>query len=277
MERKRALTACIVVALIGLAGGHAVADVMFLPSSFTLGSGSINGSLVGTQAGYDNFGNPVTYAGTSIGTLDYSYANWTGTTGTGLTTGGAALAGGFYQTNHSFVPAGWSLDWVQVVTATNSGTNSWGAAPNTPFPDTSGKSSPNYPYQYLPITVSPAPTVQFQDFPNRYPILGAQSWSAELGLVLENSSTDQLDVIGTFDWGFGINTSGAFTPDSPTAFGTPSAAYMTTLETDFNGVNGTSWSIEGQSVPEPPTFLLASVLGVMGLVAGYRRRKRAAA
>jgi hypothetical protein len=273
MGRKRRFISPVFLALIGLVVDRAFASEFLPDVPVNLGYATVTSytseqeyDSPGVVMGPNNVG--------AIGYLDFSYATWTGS----LATGGAALAGGFYETaNSKFTPqSGWEFDWVQVVTATNPGTNAWNAVPDQSFPDTLGNSSPNsnpnYPLQSLPTTVSFPPTVEFQDFPNRYPSDGAQSWLAELGLVYEDPTTHQMDVLGTFDWGFGINTSGAFTPDPPTVFGTPSADYITTLEEDFP-----NWKIEAQSVPEPSTFVLFSGLAVMGLVAGYRRRKRAAA
>ena len=275
MGRKRRFISPVFLALIGLVVDRAFASEFLPDVPVNLGYATVTSytseqeyDSPGVVMGPNNVG--------AIGSLDFSYATWTGS----IATGGAALAGGFYETTNSefTLQPGWNFDWVQVVTATVPGSNAWSAKPDQPFLDTLDTSSPNYPpaLQSLPIS-NPSdgyPTLSFQDFPNRYPFSQGtpETWSAELGLVLENPSTDQMDVLGTFDWGFGIDAEGNFTAVTPTAFGAPRADYITTLEEDFP-----NWKIEGQSVPEPSTFVLFSGLAVMGLVAGYRRRKRAAA
>jgi hypothetical protein len=228
-----------------------------------------------------------------MGYVDFTYATWTGKTtatkGANTTTfytGGAALAGGFYQTGGCEPAPGWQLGWVQVVTATIAGRNIWGAADGSSFTDTLSKTDPDYPHQSLPggttLPAEGAPTVAFQDFPNRYPNAAAQTWNAELALVCKNVSAKTVDVIGAFDWGFSMaagnaTTAGSVTVTSsgPGAFGDASTKFFNTLESQYSG-----WTIQTgccPCVPEPSTIIVWSGLGALGLVAGWRRRKRAAA
>jgi len=301
MGCKRLFTALIVLVLIGLLGGPALAQVAtnngeFLPAAgFSFASSTpppgthtftTTLSSYANTTEYDDIAVNCPYLG-QVGYLDFTYATWTGntkavnnTTGatTNFATGGGALAGGFYKTADCSPPPGWQLGWVQLVTATISGRNVWGAANGTWFPDTANKTDPDYPYQTLPggitLPAEGAPTVAFQDFPNRYPgVAKPQTWLAELGLVCKNLTTDQMDVIGTFDWGFGINAAGAFTPTAPFGWGPATNNYISVLSTDFPG-----WTIERGCccTPEPSTLIVWSVLGGCGIAAGCWRKRKAA-
>jgi hypothetical protein len=155
-------------------------------------------------------------------------------------------------------------------------TNGW-------YPDTGGnKTDPDYPYQSLPTTPAIAPTVAFQDFPNRYPSDGDQYWLAQLGLVCKNLTTHVCDIIDTFDWGFGVvaNPAGV-TSTAPFGWGAPTQNYIDTLTNAFNGQNGsTAWTFSTDCsnccVPEPCTLVIWSLLCGLGIAFGRRIRRRTA-
>lgn len=255
---------------------------------FNLGSGTRLGSMFNGKE--YKVGN-VIHNGIRLGELRFSYANWSGRTD-GMpgapNTGGGALAGGFYpKMNPNVVPKldQGKLAWIQVVQADLSGVNVWRAPDGTPFPDTTNTLSPKYPHQNLPGGLNPAPApgpeAAFQDFPNRFPTGANQHWHAELGLALMDNITREARIIGTFSWGFRIDAAGVVRRQWPANWGTPSAAYMQTLQDAFsgpngrglNGVHGTLWDINQRPaynlIPTPAT---AALFSAAGLVAWRRRR-----
>jgi hypothetical protein len=261
----------------------------YLPATpFELGSpASIDVTAYGSNPG-TQYTQDVTCNGHDVGYVDFTYNTWTGNTlpvtnPLNVTVGGA-LAGGFFSNGVCQPAPGWQLGWVQIVSSTFSGTNVWGAPDGSWFPDTANKTDPDYPYQSLPVTPATAPTVAFQDFPNRYPKNGNQYWLAELGLVCKNPTTHVCDIVDTFDWGFNVVGNnpgpGGVTSVVPYGWGAPSANYINTLENAFDGEGGsTDWTFStncsGCCVPEPATFplLVSALLGLAG--AGYLRRRRA--
>ena len=162
-----------------------------------------------------------------------------------------------------------------------------GAAHGSSFPDTATKATPNYPYQSLPVALpaNQTPTVSFQDFPNRFATAANQTWTAELGLVAENTATDTAYLIDSFYWGFNVaaNT-GAITAVTPYSWSSPSSNYINTLTADFNGAGGsTKWtfySSPGIANEVPMSALHPGARHDHRLVAvgrlGHRRRRVAA-
>ena len=157
-----------------------------------LGLTGITGITYG-NANAIRFTQDVICGGQNHGHIDFSYDTWTGMTGNPAElTGGGTLAGGFFLNPDCTLKDGFQLGWVQTVTTTIPGqtaVTNWQALPNVPYPDTKlgNTTDPDYPFESLPGGLNPAPnplpTLGFQDFPNRFPSDGPQSWLAELGLV----------------------------------------------------------------------------------------------
>jgi len=232
------------------------------------------------------FTQPVLCDGQNIGEIRFTYDTWSGDfTGAGDgTTGGGALAGGFYRTAGASAP-GWQLGWVQTVISTFSGSNVWGAPNGTTFPDTATKADPDYPFESLPAGLNPAPpapTIGFQDFPNRFPSDGNQFWLAELGLVCKNLTTHTVEILDTFLWGFDVVNNDGITANAPHLWGAPTTTYVDTLTNSFDGANGsTKWTFttggENCCVPEPASvFVWVVLVGGSIAVARSRQRRRAA-
>ena len=209
-----------------------------------------------------------------IGEIRFTYDTWTGDYDPpteGWDTGGAILVGGFFGDCPVKLKSGYEWEWIQIVTANRSGNNYWGAPDGTPFPD-SIKEDPRYTGNN--VNTTPAPTIGFNDCPNRIPGLD-RYWQAELGLVCMSTAEKKVCIAGTFFWGFDVEDDpAAITPRFPYAWGDPSPSYMSTLRECFDGDPGTAWTFCDTCcccVPEPGTFVLLFGLGAFVLF--LRKRK----
>ncbi len=287
MKTGRLIIGFFGVWLVLAVSGTALAAIhgTYLPdTTFPLGNPpTIDVTAYGSANGTEFTQDVICQGHGKVGYISFTYDTWTGNTlpAPGTATGGGALAGGFFKTADCQLAPGWQLGWVQIVSSTFSGSNVWGAANGTWFPDTgNSKTDPDYPYQSLPVVANPAPTVAFQDFPNRYPSDGDQYWLAELGLVCKNLTTHEMDIIDTFLWGFNISN-GTFTANSPHLWSAPTANYITTLETYFDGTHDNAdWTIGTDCshccIPEPTAIVVWSLLGGLAVIAGRRRRRKIA-
>lgn len=169
----------------------------------------------------------------AAGDIKFDYDTYTlnpdGTNG-----GGAVLSGGFFMKPNIRVKSGFSLGWVQTVTATHAGDNEWNlpdlnagefpdADPRDRAPGTFGPDdtllAPTYPFNRPAANnTGTNPTLGFQDFPARSFDDGNQSWTAELGLVCISNTAHvmfpnpndaenplfgrEVRVIGSLLWGF---------------------------------------------------------------------------
>jgi len=209
----------------------------------------------------------VVVGGNTLGSIDFDYDPYVGQ-GATPTIGGAALSGGFYLGNMAGVAPGFTLAWVQTVSATITGGNQFNL-PNTgagTFPDADPTDAaaaafraanglpalnPTFAPAYVfdsPAAVNPPtaiPTVGFQDFPNRSFASGAQSWLAELGLVAISNAKNAagfrtVDVIDTFLWGFNINVGpNSVSAFAPGFFGAPTSTYLNSLNSFYSGTSPT--------------------------------------
>lgn len=214
-------------------------------------------------------GHPIRDAAKSIdaGVLRFDYDTYTRNPN-GNTAAGAALAGGFYMDNAVRVKTGFTLAFVQTVTATITGQNFW----NLPamnagrFPDAPAN-NPTYPIQTLPVAPpNPpgAPFLAFQDGPSRGFAGGNQSWLAELALACISTTPGadgfrNVRVIGSFTWGFDFINLPAANPGianvqaaMPGAFGNASAGFIQTLNGFYDGMGG------GNPNANPPVPPVAS-------------------
>ncbi len=241
----------------------------------------------------------------AAGEIRFDYDLYSHTNGT---QGGAGIAGGFFMKPGVSVKPGFSLQWVQTIIATNTGSSSqtlWGL-PATgageypdvlPAPNGNGTSDPFYPFQFLPVAAPAGLTKGFQDFPTRNYAGGATSFFAELGLVAVSDTPNiammgmmfrEARVISTFLWGFEFrdaNSNGSidglsetFASSAPIGWTDASAGYINTLNSFFDGVGGPGNVASGKFkfsnnsnafVPTPATLAL---LGFAGVVVARRRR-----
>ena len=223
--------------------------------------------------------------GIPIGQVKFSYDTWNADyfpPGANWDTGGGVLAGGFWAYESCQLKSGWQWGWVQIVEATISGNNVWNAPNLTWFPDTATRLDPDYPYETLPAGLDPAPnplpTKAFQDWPNRFPANGYQSWVAELGLVCKNFDTHQVCVAGSLTWGFLVTENPAQIMEAePHTWHSPSTTYLSVLSSYFDGMNGSqAWTFSDNCcccIPEPSSLLLAWVALVLLLPRRARLRK----
>ena len=80
--------------------------------------------------------------------------------------------------------------------------------------------SPSYPNQSISrkgVDFPGQPSVAYQDFPTRYPYLGAESWQAELGLVCLDPTKHTASILESFLWGFGVTNGSPGTIDNITS------------------------------------------------------------
>ena len=262
----------------------------FLPAA-PFGFGTL-GDAYNYGANLTNFDQNALDHALNIGNITFDYNTYGGLPG-GVAAnfnGGGVMAGKFIAAPDVALKTGYSTFWVQTVTSTISGQNEWGAANGTEFPDTqSAKTDPQYPFQTLPSGAAATQnSANFQDFPNRSPQSGNQTWIAELALVAENPTTHNAHVIESMLWGFGITnanpgTIANITPTAPSNWGAPTASFMATERNSFDGTGGsTLWTfdtLQAFVTPEPG----AIAMGAAGLClfTGYgwrrNRKKRASA
>ena len=190
----------------------------------------------------------------------------------GTVSGGAALSGGFFlDSSRCMELPGFQLSWVQTVAATQTGSNAitdW-RLPSInagEYPDAT-PIEPVYAEQ-SPAIVNPpfaAPTLGFQDFPERPFANGTQYWIAELGLVAITNNMIPMEmggvtmmfrevrVLSTLLWGFSFNNPTApfsvnrVTARAPYSWGTPTQSYLDTLNNFYDGEGG------GDPNAMPPT------------------------
>ena len=186
--------------------------------------------------------------------------------------GGAGLSGGFYMNDGVTLKPGFSLGWVQTVTADITGANDW----NLPqmggpeFPDAT-PGNPRYPFT-APSTSPPgdAPTYGYRDYPWRNMAAGNQSWLAELGLTCISNTANlningmafrEVRVIDTFLWGYDLNglpVGGGGAPgignvgsDPPGLWSDPTQSYLDTLNEFYDGSGG-GGEPDGMGGVKPP-------------------------
>jgi len=169
--------------------------------------------------------------------------------------GGAALAGGLFANANIAVKPGFQLQWVQVVTASRTGSDAmteWNL-PETnagEYPDAPPESK-RYPFDTTKVTLIPPATLGFQDFPRRnFSNPANETWRAELGLVCvaSNAGGDgfrEVRVISTLRWGFDITIHHAapfgvadVTAHVPSNWGAPQLSYLNTLNNSYDGLGG---------------------------------------
>jgi hypothetical protein len=211
------------------------------------------------------FNQNVVVGGNTLGSVAFNYDPYVGP-GATPAFGGASLSGGFYLGNNASVAAGFTLDWVQTVSATITGANQFNL-PNTgagTFPDADPTDAaaatfraanglpalnPTFAPAYVfttPVAVNPptaVPTLGYQDTPGRNFADGAQSWLAELGLCAISTATNGMgfrtvDVIDTFLWGFNINVGpNSVSAYAPAFFSAPTTTYLNSLNSFYSGTS----------------------------------------
>lgn len=233
------------------------------PAGFIGGWGGIN------NGGPRQFNATVTDFGKNInaGEVRFDLDTYTLAGGAG---GGSALSGGFFANNGVRVKDGFTLAWVQTVTATYTGQNSWNlpAMNAGEFPDATPRDrangtllsttdlgfAPTYPFN-SPATVNvpfAPPTLGFQDFPGRSFANGNQSWLAELALVaIANDAVDgkrEVRVAGSLLWGFdfvGLPVAGGGAPGianitgfGPLLWSEATTSFIDKLNQFYDGLGG---------------------------------------
>ncbi len=239
----------------------------------------------------------VTNGGFDIGRLDFTYDTWDGkVTADNTPTWGAGIGGGFFQTADAEIKpvAGFSVKWIQTVSPDVAGaSNVWKGANGSEYPDTGGSiTSPLYPHHTLPGGINPAPaapTMPFQDFPNRFTLKDGDNkdivnkWRAELALVGVNETDKEVRIIGSFYWGFDVKAGGGVEQSQPRLWTTyASSSFLDTFRNAFcgndgaglNGVKGTLWTFNDKAVFVPTPGAISLLVLAAGLIA---RRRRAAA
>ncbi len=207
--------------------------------------------------------------------------------------GGVAIEGGFFANPGVTVKPGWTLGWVQTVTATNHGANNWGL-PTTGFTTVFPDATPTDPRYGGANPGGPGTaTLGFEDYPNRsFPAAGnSQDWLAELGLVCISNTADgngfrDVRVINTFLYGFSLTTPGGggasianVVENAPHAWSDGTGVYLNALNTAYDGqgpppgnVASSKYRFENNDncfIPEPATLWLL----LLGGWAVTRRRK----
>ena len=204
--------------------------VFFLCANFDIANAQIHGRFLKsppfdpfpntTLEEYGNV-NPVQFdsdvadpqSGLDVGEIKFDYDTFDAETNT---LGGGALGGGFFQDAGVRVKNGFSLAWVQALTASTTGANFWNlpAANAGKFPD-ANTATPRYPFEALDVVpVNGAPTLSYTDDPLRAFADGDATWNGELGLVaianhpnleMNGMMFREVRIIGTFLWGFDID------------------------------------------------------------------------
>lgn len=244
----------------------------------------------------------------TAGEIRFDYDTYAHTNGTQA---GVGIAGGFFMAPMVKVKPGFSLQWVQTIITTNTGTSSqtlWnlpatgaGQYPDVlPSPDGNGRDDPFYPFQFLPVAAPAGLTRGFQDFPARSFAGGPQFWFAQLGLVAVSDTPNiemmgmmfrEARVIGTFVYGFEFrdaNSNGSidglgevFADPAPLGWGPATQAYLDTLNNFFDGMGGGNpekpsgkfkFSNNSNAFMIIPTPSGLAVFALSGLIAVRRRR-----
>lgn len=293
-DRPRAMSAraALVCAAILSASTWVQAD-MYLPNpGFNLGS-STNNQYGGATTTFTPAVNALVTVNSNnvsmnVGNLSFEYNTYGSATGANAPffSGGAAQSGGFFFGGNPNIQVdpGFQLSWAQIVRSTFSGNNVWSAPNNTWFPDTTTTTNPAYPFLSIAKTGNTLnqPSVAFQDFPNRFPAQGAQTWLAELGLVAINTTEHEVRVIGTFDWGFGVTnanpgTIANITATTPFGWGAPTANYMTTEQDFFNPASNGDWTIDQNAAffatPEPASVVLLILAIACAFIIGLQQKR----
>lgn len=305
------LRSAVLVVLAGLPASALAAHGRFLPNPSTgtnpniiSAYGNLGGTMPNRPIRFDRQvrDNPKNIP---AGEIRFDFDTYSHTNGT---QGGVGIAGGFFMRPGVTVKPGFSLQWVQTITATNTGTSSqtlWGL-PATgageypdvlPAPDGNGTNDPFYPFQFLPVAAPAGLTTGMQDFPTRNYAGGEQSFVAELGLVAVSDTANimmmgmnfrEVRVIGTFLWGFEFrdaNNNGSidglsetFAAPQPSFWGPGTAGYINTLNSFYDGVGGPGNVASGKFkfsnnsnafVPTPATL---AIMAFGGVIAARRRR-----
>jgi hypothetical protein len=220
-------------------------------------------STYNNAAAAAKYDNNIVVGGSVVGSVLMDYDAFTGTQGT-RAIGGANISGGFYLGNATVKP-GFTLEWVQTVSATTTGgeniapkgfdlpaTNSI-AYPDADPTDAAARAyltskgrpapvattfAPSYVFTKVQVTPAAppggvgAPTLGFTDTPGRGLAPAAlQTWTGELGLVAISTALDThgfhtVDVIASFEYGFTIGAgSNVVTATAPYNFGAPTAGF----------------------------------------------------
>lgn len=238
-----------------------------------------------------------TTKGINAGMIKFDYDTYTRKPA-GNVSGGGALSGGFFMNAGVNVKPGFELHWVQTVIADVTGQNNWNlpAMNAGEFPDAT-PASPVYPNESVPTNpLGMAPTLGFQDFPNRFFAAGNQNWQAELGLVcisdtanldIEGMLFREVRVIDTLLWGFDLVGLPAATPgianvaaDAPAFWSDPVQSYLDTLNAFYDGMGGGPPAVPSTKykffnndncfIPEPASLTLLA----FGALLLNRRRRR---
>ncbi|MBX3385126.1 MAG: hypothetical protein KF768_00995 [Phycisphaeraceae bacterium] len=310
-RRSEAISLLAIVALPCAALG---AHGRFLPNPSTITDPNIisaYGNLGGTMPNRPiMFDRAVTDHAKNLaaGEIRFDFDTYANTNGT---QGGVGIAGGFFMDPMIKVKPGFSLQWVQTIIATNTGSSSqalWnlpatgaGQYPDVlPSPDGNGRDDPFYPFQFLPVAAPPGLTRGFQDFPGRNFAGGPQFWFAQLGLVAVSDTPNiemmgmmfrEARVIGTFVYGFefrDVNGNNAidglseiFADPAPLGWGPATPGYLDTLNNFYDGMGGGNpekpsgkfkFSNNSNAFMLIPTPAGCALMALGGLVAVRRRR-----
>jgi hypothetical protein len=212
-----------------------------------LGSGAWVRTKIGETIAYN--ANVLDESGDVVGMIHFDYYLWSGNSTANLPPddiGGAVCVGGFQLTKPCPLPPGWIWGWVQTISASDPGTQIWGAGADEWFVDSSDRADPDYPYTW------PGYTEGFQDWPHRPLAAPADIWNAELALVCKNLTEKKMIVMGSLRWGFEINAAGVVQQGgsygSPWLWGNASNTFIQTVTKDWPGQDDYSdWTVQNGS------------------------------